>query len=729
MRRLPLRLVLAGAILALLVMKSGEGWAAPDFQVDGQAWAQTGTVPVAAPQEGRLYVAATGGSEDARALIHVDVTGLDNAALAEARLVLVEDGADSVMAEGAKLAACVLGGPFSGEGRLEGEPPPADCTLRVEPHRTPEGTWVVELGVFVERWTSGQDYGLALFPGTNEFTSTFRLAFDAAETSLEGVDAPTIPEPEPEGEVVPVPTPEADPAPSSAPATEPVVPPLPEPPPSLAVGTDAIVTPPLPTPSTAPASPETLTGVGRDAASPSVFGFLAGLAALAGLALVILRRRGHHVMLPPRLSGLPGITASIGLAVLGLALLPLRYSELTIFKAGFVLVFVVAVLGLHVLVNWAGQLSLAHAAMVGLPAFIVLAISATHGISPLYLLPLGMLVGALVGAVVALPAMRARGMYVALVTFAAGIGIERFFFAQSWLAGPVGGRRAATPALGPVEFTTSKGLYPVVLAIVGLVLLATWAVMHSRVARAWFWIRSDPDAAAAVGIPVGLYKILAYATAGALAGVGGSLFAIWIPQFTSESFPFTLSFDYLLVAVLAGPGYAGGVVVAALVLQGGRLFFTFFGWIGTLFDYLGPLALIINLTTHQSGFNGLGRILMEKLTERQQAGATAATPADRPAEPISVTLIAGVVTILAGFIAIAVAWYHTGNTDEVWIQNQELVSGGVGGLALVIVGAALLIRDRLASQHAILARQLELLSGRGRAHGGSPDESLVLEEV
>jgi hypothetical protein len=64
-------------------------------------------------------------------------------------------------------------------------------------------------------------------------------------------------------------------------------------------------------------------------------------------------------------------------------------------------------------------------------------------------------------------------------------------------------------------------------------------------------------------------------------------------------------------------------------------------------------------------------------------------------EPIRLGLILVVAAIGCGFVAIGLAWYHAGNTDQTWIQNQELISGGVGGLALVLLGVGLLIRDRL----------------------------------
>src|SRR4029078_5817607 len=55
----------------------------------------------------------------------------------------------------------------------------------------------------------------------------------------------------------------------------------------------------------------------------------------------------------------------------------------------------------------------------------------------------------------------------------------------------------------------------------------------------------------------------------------------------------------------------------------------------------------------------------------------------------------GALAMLSGFGAIALAWYHAGNTSQVWIQNQELVSGGIGGLALVVCGVAALLTDQV----------------------------------
>ncbi len=96
----------------------------------------------------------------------------------------------------------------------------------------------------------------------------------------------------------------------------------------------------------------------------------------------------------------PTGTRRIGLAggAAALTLLPLTFAEATVYKLGLVLIVVVGAIGLHVLVNWTGELSLAHATIIGFPAFVVAKLSADHALSPLYLLPVGVLAGAAVGA-------------------------------------------------------------------------------------------------------------------------------------------------------------------------------------------------------------------------------------------------------------------------------------------------------------------------------------------
>jgi len=204
--------------------------------------------------------------------------------------------------------------------------------------------------------------------------------------------------------------------------------------------------------------------------------------------------------------------------------------------------------------------------MVGLPAFIVAKLSADHHISPVLLLPVALVIGAALGAVVSLPALRVSGFYVAIVTLAVGLAIDQFFFTKSWLIG-TGNLTVATPTLGPITFASSHSLYPVTAAAFIVVLLCVRALYRSKTARAFLWLKSNEDAAAVNGINPGSYKVLAYTIAGALAGIAGGLTAMWVQRVTANSFPTNLSFTYLLIVVLAGPGSVAGVLAVAVAAE------------------------------------------------------------------------------------------------------------------------------------------------------------------
>jgi len=399
------------------------------------------------------------------------------------------------------------------------------------------------------------------------------------------------------------------------------------------------------------------------------------------------------------------VATSFGAAVLVLA--PTLLGEATVYKFGLVLIFLVGAIGLHLLVNWAGELSLAHAALVGLPAFVVVKLSADHGVSPIYLLPVGILVGLLVGGVVGLPAIRARGLQVALVTLAAGVAIDRFFFTKDWIVGGVAGAQSAVPRLGPFTFATARSLYPVLGFFVVLSIAAAWAIYRSKVGRGLLWVKAHPDAASAFGVPVARYRVLAYILAGGFAGFSGALTAMWVQRLTPQAFPLTKSFTYLIVVALAGRGFIGGVAAAASFVEGGRLFLPN---ADALLTYGAPLGLIVTLTRYPTGLNGLGRQLTGHIQTAVRVRRKEPSM-NREIKGLNVRpmLGAGAVLVAVGFAAIGLAWYHAGNTSQVWIQNQELISGGVGGLALVVVGIGLIVYDRMLSLRSADAERWERL--------------------
>jgi hypothetical protein len=252
----------------------------------------------------------------------------------------------------------------------------------------------------------------------------------------------------------------------------------------------------------------------------------------------------------------------------------------------------------------------------------------------------------------------------------------------------------ATPSLGPWTFDSSQSLYVVLAGVVVATVAVAYWIYRSKLGRAFLWIKAQPDAAEAFGIPVARYRALAYALAGGFAGLAGGLTTMWVGRLTPEAFPLSRSFTFLIIVALAGRGFVGGVAAAAAVVEGGQLFLAN----GSAFiTYAAPLGLLFTLTKHPTGLNGLGR----GVAVRTRALLNGRTPVMTTRLALRPLLTLGMTIVAIGFASIGLAWYHCGNTSQVWIQNQEMVLGGLGGLALVIVGTGVVVYDRLLAARAV----------------------------
>lgn len=313
-----------------------------------------------------------------------------------------------------------------------------------------------------------------------------------------------------------------------------------------------------------------------------------------------------------------------------LMILPAVFSTGTIFKIGLILIFFIAALGLHALVNWTGELSLAHGTVVGLSCLVVAAVSADHRINPLLLVPLGLAVGATCGLLMALVAARAKGFYVAIVTLAVGVVITAFFFKQEWLVGS-GTVMASGAPIGPLRLSTPGQLYPVLAAVTLACALLFNALSRSKYRRALVMIKSDQQVAQAQGIPVRRYRAMAYVLAGAMAGLAGGLTTMWSGAVSASAFPAQLSFTYLIAVVLAGPGSLIALAQVVVLSQG---FAVFVSTSILILLVLGPLGFILTLTRYPGGLSEQNRLLGDALRRRWKARRQGSGPSVS-AHPIS----------------------------------------------------------------------------------------------
>jgi branched-chain amino acid transport system permease protein len=221
----------------------------------------------------------------------------------------------------------------------------------------------------------------------------------------------------------------------------------------------------------------------------------------------------------------------------------------------------IASVSLNLLLGYAGQISLGHAALLGVGAFAA-SVVVERGHLPM---PLGWLAAILAGGLVALllgaPALRLKGLYLAIVTMSFGLAMQASVL--RWRFFTQGSAGAALPRrLWGDHLLTDESVYlSVCLALLVLVCLLDRNIVASRVGRAFRMLREDEDAASSFGVDVTRYKLVAFVVSGALAGLAGALYGHTIGLVNSDTFNLSLSLRIVLLVVLGGLGRRNPIVV------------------------------------------------------------------------------------------------------------------------------------------------------------------------
>ncbi|HXF72581.1 MAG TPA: branched-chain amino acid ABC transporter permease [Actinomycetota bacterium] len=252
---------------------------------------------------------------------------------------------------------------------------------------------------------------------------------------------------------------------------------------------------------------------------------------------------------------------------------------------GTVGVFLLMALGLNIVVGYAGLLDLGYVAFFATGAYTLGLLTGANlvtafGLVPPALVahldfwaavPLVMLVAAVVGLLIGAPVLRLRGDYLAIVTLGFG-EIVRILVTSNWLKPLVGGaqglRDVTDAAIFGVGFRDPQRFFYLVAAFCVLAVLVSRRLANSRVGRAWNAMREDEQVAEAMGISTTNYKLLAFATGGALGCLSGALFAVKLGTIQPGSFEIPVSITALAIVILGGMGSIPGVVVGALILMG-----------------------------------------------------------------------------------------------------------------------------------------------------------------
>jgi sulfate-transporting ATPase len=274
--------------------------------------------------------------------------------------------------------------------------------------------------------------------------------------------------------------------------------------------------------------------------------------------------------------------------------------------------YCVVALSLVLLIGLVGQISLCQAALVGMGAFLsALATNKAHVHFPLTLF-VGTLAGAFTAALIGMVALRVRGLYLAVATLIFGYLCDQYLFGQTWLVQNQSGTSIPFETIGKpgtipsFDLADAHVFYYVALGIAVLSLYGVANLRDSRLGRAFAAVRGSEVAAASLGINVVRIKLLGFACAGALAGLGGALTLAASRTVAPDQFSFIKSLDFLAIAVVGGLRSLGGAVASSLLfaLLVGELFFRS----PTLADYLDVISagLLISVLLFFRG--GLGAL-------------------------------------------------------------------------------------------------------------------------
>ena len=257
---------------------------------------------------------------------------------------------------------------------------------------------------------------------------------------------------------------------------------------------------------------------------------------------------------------------ALGLIVIaGLIVIPMNFNRYGLFILSQWAVMTIAAMGLNLTLGYAGQVSLAQGAFVGIGAY-ASAIMTTHGWPLPAAIVVAIVLAFAVGWVLGYPALRVQHHYLAFVTLAFSTLAFLVFRNESWLTGGIYGiSNIPRPHLFGIATNKPLPFYYLCLGSLGIVTLAVWWLIRSPWGRAFVALRENPTRALSLGIDTRRYTLMAFAIGSALGGVAGTLYAPLTQYIDPVPFNLSLSLDLLMMVIVGGAGFFFGPFLGAMI--------------------------------------------------------------------------------------------------------------------------------------------------------------------
>lgn len=238
-----------------------------------------------------------------------------------------------------------------------------------------------------------------------------------------------------------------------------------------------------------------------------------------------------------------------------------------LFILDIIYISVLVSIGLNILSGYAGQVSIGHAAFYAIGAYTSAILQERLGLPFLLTMVLAAALTSSIGYIVGLPAIRLRGLFLAMATLAFGLVIEEVLIIAEPLTYGANGMAVPDATLGPLILTADTNAFYYVCLVTAVVM--TWAainLVNSRTGRAFVALRDSETAAETNGIHLSRYKTIAFAISAFYTGLAGALYAQAVTFIAPDGFTVFLSIQFLAVIIIGGMGSILGSVLGAITL-------------------------------------------------------------------------------------------------------------------------------------------------------------------
>lgn len=326
----------------------------------------------------------------------------------------------------------------------------------------------------------------------------------------------------------------------------------------------------------------------------------------------------------------------IGAGALALAAIavPLLVGGYLVYVSSLVLAYALAAMGLNILMGSAGLVSLGHAGFVALGAYAMAVLVGVYGWPHVAALAATILICAVLGVIVAFPAIRLKGFYLAIATLAFGVGVERIIYTARGVTGGPYGLSVDRPKLFGFTFASDISLYWLCLGVAAVSALLLQNILSRRPGRMILALRDNELAAISAGVRPTRIKVTVFATSAIYSGLGGALYAALIGFISTEHFTLWLSISLIAMIVVGGLGSIAGSFLGAMFVV---LMPELLRGIGPYQQIVYGAAMMLVFVLWPSGLIGAVRAVKARLPRilpagRPRPGEIVAPPL--PCEPV-----------------------------------------------------------------------------------------------